>query len=81
MISDNIRFSNFSDFYNKRYFIKNEYENMVFNDRLVYKYYVYSRRYLKERVCDMIWEYLNSSDIEELEMCDMALNKENMRYF
>lgn len=81
MIRDNVRFSNFSDFYNKRYLIKNEYENMVFNDKLIYKYYVYSRRYLKERVCDMIWEYLNSNDIEELEMCDMALNKENMRYF
>lgn len=81
MIRDNVRFSNFSDFYNKRYLIKNEYENMVFNDRLVYKYYVYSRRYLKERVCDMIWEYLNSNDIEELEICDMVLNKENMRYF
>lgn len=81
MISENIKFSNFTDFYNKRYLIHDIYSHMYTNDRIVYKYYVYSRRYLKERVCDIIWEFLNACDDYELELYDMQLNRESMRYF
>lgn len=81
MISDCIKFSNFADFYGKRYLVRDVYSHMYLNDKVIYKYYVYSRRYLKERVCDMIWEFLNACDETELEIYDMQLNRESMRYF
>lgn len=81
MISDSIKFSNFADFYNKRYVIRETYSRMCLNNKVIYKWYVYSRRYLKERVCDMIWEFINSCDDYELEYYDMQLNRESMRYF
>ena len=81
MISEHMKFSNFTDFYNKRYIIRDTYSHMYLNDRVIYKYYVYSRRYLKERVCDTIWEFLNACDGTELELYDMQLNRESMRYF
>ena len=81
MISERIKFSNFTDFYNKRYLIRDTYLHMYSHDRVIYKYYLYSRRYLKERVCDMMWEFLNACDDTELELYDMQLNRESMRYF
>lgn len=81
MIKENLKFSNFSDFYIKRCFIKEKYNNLSTYDKTLYKYYVYSRRYLREKTCDAIWEYLNSRDEEELFVCETYLKKENMRYF
>lgn len=81
MISDNVKFSNFADFYSKRYLIRDVYSRMYTNDKIIYKYYVYSRRYLKERICDIIWEFLNACDDTELELYDTKLNRESMRYF
>ena len=81
MINENVKFVNFSDFYKNRYIIRGFYTNMSTNEKIIYKYYVYSRRYLRERICDIIWEFLNACDEIELESCDTLLNRESMRYF
>ena len=33
---------------------------------MVYKWYIYSRRYIREKLCDAMWEYLNAATVEEL---------------
>lgn len=80
MVKDNMCFSSFTEFYVKRNVIRLQYIKMSTDDKVTYKYYVYSRRTLKEKVCDMIWEYINVVDGEELVRCSEALNKEYTRY-
>ena len=80
MINDNMRFNGFPDFYSRKDIISSIYENLTTNDRFLYKYYVYSRRYLRERTCDAIWEYINAATIEELMDAAMHLDQEYVRY-
>lgn len=80
MIHDNMRFNGFPDFYSRKDIISSLYANLTINDRFIYKYYVYSRRYLRERTCDAIWEYINAATIEELMDATMHLDQEYARY-
>ena len=80
MIYDNMRFNGFPDFYSRKDIISSLYASISTNDRFIYKYYVYSRRYLRERTCDAIWEYINAATIEELMDATMHLDQEYVRY-
>lgn len=80
MVQDNMRFNGFLDFYSRKDIISGLYANLTINERATYKYYVYSRRYLRERSCDAIWEYINAATIEELMDAEMHLSQEYVRY-
>lgn len=80
MIRENMRFNGFSDFYDKRKVLFGIYSRLCDNDKLIYKYYVYSRRYLRERTCDAIWEFLNAIDFNELADAELRLSQEYARY-
>ena len=80
MIDDNMRFNGFPDFYSRKDIISGLYIRLGVHDKAVYKYYVYSRRYLRERTCDAIWEYINAATVEELMDAAMHLNQEYVRY-
>ena len=49
-------------------------------EKYVYKYYVYSRRLLREKTCDLIWEYLNVIDEIELAILQELLKDERFKY-
>ena len=80
MIYDNMKFNSFPDFYDRKDIILNRYSNLTTGDKMLYKNYVYSKRYLRERTCDAIWEYINAVTIEELMDADMHLYQEAGRY-
>lgn len=73
MIRENMRFIDFVDFYNRKDTIAASYWDLGYYDKVVYKYYVYSRRHIRERLCDAMWEYLNAETIEELSDANMRL--------
>lgn len=75
-----MRFFNFCDFYNRKKSIRNAYRELVINDMFVYKYYIYSRRFMREKACDVIWEYLNSAEPDEISICMDNLDKELAKY-
>ena len=75
MIKENMRFIDFVDFYNRKDTIASSYWDLGYYDKVVYKYYVYSRRHIRERLCDAIWEYLNAETIEELSDANMRLTQ------
>lgn len=75
MIKEILCFSDFNGFYVKRKIIRSEYTKMTMDGKAIYKYYVYSHRIIKDKVCDTIWEYLNAIDTEEVEMCAEKLDK------
>jgi hypothetical protein len=80
MVRDDMRFSDFSDFYVRRNAIKNLYDALSINEKVIYKYYVYSRRYISERICDTMWEFLNTMDGHEFVESAYILGKEYHRY-
>lgn len=47
------------DFVPRRDEIKEIYKSLSFDDKKIYKMYVYSLSFTKEDVKDLIWEYLN----------------------
>lgn len=80
MIHDNMRFNGFLDFYARKDILSALYANLTISDKFLYKYYVYSRRYLRERTCDAIWEYINAATLEELSDAETMLCQEYVRY-
>ena len=80
MIKESMCFANFNDFYSRKKIIRTLYNSSSLYDKGIYKYYIYSRRYLREKVCDIIWEYLNASDDTELMICASNLGKEYSKY-
>lgn len=80
MFDDRLRFFGYREFYRKRELIEKVFNLSSSNERQIYKYYIYSRRYLRERTCDVIWEYLNALDKEEHVIKDEQLYKELFRY-
>ena len=80
MIKDTMCFESFCDFYDRREYIKGAYAELSRGNKKLYKYYVYSRRILKDKTCDLIWEYLNSHDGEEFINCVCNLSKERSKY-
>lgn len=80
MVKDSMCFDTFCDFYDRREYIRASYIELGKHDKVLYKYYVYSRRVLKDKACDMIWEYLNSCEGDELVDCICNLSKERSKY-
>ena len=61
MIKASVKFMDYNDFYKRCCAIKLEYKIMPRCDKEKYKYYIYSRRFLSEYTCDLIWDYLNDN--------------------
>ena len=80
MVDPRLTFYTFRSFYERSKFIREVYHTMSINEKYIYKYYVYSRRSLSEKTCDIIWEYLNAFDNEEKLIKDEQLYKELFRY-
>lgn len=55
-----IRFYGLLDFYPKRKEIKEEFEKLTLNEKILYKKEVYSLCFEREYTKDLIWEYLNN---------------------
>ena len=56
-----LEFYGLLDFFKKRDFIKQEYQNMGKEEKRIYKMYVYSLGFENQEVKDMMWEYLNDN--------------------
>lgn len=80
MIRDNIRFVGYRAFYEKRDYIKAQYSSLDREDKWTYKWYVYSRRQLKEYTCDLIWRFLNNEEDEEFKVTEQMLKDECYKY-
>lgn len=59
IVSDDMLFNNFDDFYKNAKYIKSRFDLMSLYDRRIYKMYVYSNSIIKIYILDKIWEYLN----------------------
>jgi len=77
MIGGPLQFDTFFDFYNRREEIRAKYEVLSPSEKWIYKYYVYSRRFLSEKICDAVWEYINAVDLLEFGECSRLLRIEN----
>lgn len=80
MVRESMCFDNFCDFYDRREYIRASYVALPKREKALYKYYVYSRRVLRDKACDAIWEYLNSHDGEDRVVCIGNLNREHSKY-
>lgn len=80
MINDSMRITGFKDFYERREIILAKYKRLRPEDKIIYKYYVYSRRYLREKLCDAMWEFLNAVSIEELVDANERLYQGYVKY-
>lgn len=59
MIRDDIKFVGVRDFYKRCDYIRSIYSLLKSEDKMVYKYYLYSKRHIREYTCDIMWEFLN----------------------
>lgn len=80
LMKENMYFSDFVEFYIKKKLIRVQFARMMKEEREMYKHYIYSKRILSTKVCDMIWEYLNAIDDEELMWCASNLGKEYSKH-
>ncbi len=80
MISPSVRFVGFKEFYKRCDYIKAIYKRMMFQEKQVYKYYIYSHRHIKEYSCDLIWGFLNNDDDIEFMVTKEELRKETYKY-
>lgn len=65
MVRHSMCFDGFCDFYQRRLYIRAMYSYLNRDEKEVYKFYVYSRRILREHVCDMIWGFINATDDDD----------------
>lgn len=79
MVRHSMCFDGFCDFYQRRLYIRAMYAYLNRDEKEIYKYYVYSRRILRERICDMIWGFINATDEEELSKYSDFLDAEYKR--
>lgn len=59
LVSNDMLFNNFDDFYEKAKYIKSRFDLLSLRDRQIYKMYVYSNSIIKIHILDKMWEYLN----------------------
>ena len=57
-----LRFYGLLDFYPRKEEIKEQFEELTIDERILFKKEVYSLCFEKEHVKDLIWEYLNDYD-------------------
>jgi hypothetical protein len=63
-----IRFYGILDFFPNREKIRQEYEKLSLDEKVLYKKEVYSICFAKEDVKDLIWEYLNGWDESQFQL-------------
>lgn len=80
MIDPRLIFYTYTSFYERSSLIREIYMTLSLEEKYVYKYYVYSRRLLREKTCDLIWEYLNVIDEIELAILQELLKDERFKY-
>lgn len=80
MIKSDVRFIGYLDFYKKKDAIRNKYVCFSRDDKWTYKWYVYSRRQLKEYTCDLIWRFLNDDEFDEERVTEQMLMDERYKY-
>lgn len=80
MIRDYMRINGFTDFYERREYLATRYLFLTTEEKTVYKWYIYSRRYIRERLCDAMWEYLNAVTLEELSDASARLRQAYEKY-
>lgn len=56
---ENMEFYGLLDFYPRKEEIKDNYELLTVDERIMYKKYVYSIPFEEEYIKDLMWEYLN----------------------
>lgn len=76
LMKENMYFNDFIEFYAKKKLIRVMFGRMMRDEREMYKYYIYSKRIFSVKICDMIWEYLNAIDDEELVQCVSNIEEE-----
>ena len=77
LIDKELQFYSFIDFYKKKEIIKEKYQLLEDKKEIrIYKMYVYSTCFETENTKDLIWEYLNSDEINaRLEICREFSNR------
>lgn len=80
MFDPRLTFYTFRSFYERSEIIRAVYNTMSVSEKYMYKYYVYSRRSLSEKTCDVIWEYINAEDDFILLVLRSELAKELHKY-
>lgn len=80
MLDPRLTFYTYPSFYERSKAIREIYQSMSSNEKYIYKYYVYSRRSLLEKTCDVIWEYINAEDDFVVLSLRGELAKELRRY-
>lgn len=78
MVREDMKFIGYRAFYKTRYTIQEKYDMLSRSDKVVYKYYVYSRRHLKEYTCDLIWGFLNDDETVTEELLKLECAKYRM---
>lgn len=78
MVREDMKFIGYRAFYKVRYHIQEKYEMLSKCDKVIYKYYVYSRRQLKEYTCDLIWGFLNDDENVTEELLKIECTKYRM---
>lgn len=63
-----IRFYGILDFFPNREKIREEYEKLSLDEKVLYKKEVYSICFAKEDVKDLIWEYLNGWEESQFQL-------------
>lgn len=77
IIDVDLQFYSFIDFFKKKEKIKEKYKTLEDKREIrIYKMYVYSTCFETENTKDIIWEYLNSDEINaRLEICSEFSNR------
>lgn len=75
VVNEMMKFETYNDFYVRRYIIKNLFDKLDYDNREIYKYYLYSNRLLSVVKVDRIWEFLVSIDNEEFVITEYKLKK------
>jgi len=63
IIIKELQFYGFMDFFKNRQRIKDKYQTLTTKEKRIYKMYVYSTCFETEFAKDLIWEFLNCTDI------------------
>ena len=72
-----IKFYSLLDFYPNRKELKEQYEVLSLDDKILYKKEVYSICFEREYTKDLIWEYLNGWDEGQFELAKEFRKKKN----
>lgn len=81
MIRESMKFIGYLAFYEQKDRIRAEYLKLTRDDKVLYKYYVYSRRKIRECTCDLIWQFLNNLEPDAADfVTDEILKNECRKY-